>query len=133
MDASIPPVCTSMTYWMDGNGPAMRPGDACMAVCHDTTLTIAGTVYPTLHEPINCNGKSGVRVVITPASGAAITLTTNAGGNFYSKVKVNVPFTAKVVVGGIERKMMTPQSNGDCNSCHTQDGAMQAPGRIMPP
>jgi hypothetical protein len=104
-----------------------------MSVCHDTTLTIAGTVYATLHEPINCNGKSGIRVVITPASGAAITLTTNAAGNFYSKADITMPYTAKVVVGGMERKMMTAQSNGDCNSCHSQEGAMQAPGRIRPP
>ena len=104
-----------------------------MSVCHDTTFTLAGTVYPTLHEPLNCNGKDGVRVVITPASGPAITLTTNAAGNFYSKAHITMPYTAKVVSGGAERRMMTPQSNGNCNSCHTQDGEMQAPGRIRPP
>ena len=128
-DAAVPPMCSSMTYWMDGNGPTMRPGDACMSVCHDTTLTIAGTVYPTVARAAQ---SATVRVARAsssrPASGSAITLTTNAAGNFYSKVSVAMPYTAKVVVGGAERRMMTPQSNGNCNACHTQEGAMQAPG-----
>jgi predicted CXXCH cytochrome family protein len=29
--------------------------------------------------------------------------------------------------------MTTPQTNGDCNSCHTPDGASNAPGRIIAP
>jgi hypothetical protein len=109
----------------------MRPGDACRA-CH-STFTIGGTVYPTLHEPLNCNGKTGVQVVITPASGTAVTLTTNAAGNFYSTAKIATPYTAKVVSGGVERAMMASQTSGDCNSCHTQNGAQNAPGRIIVP
>jgi hypothetical protein len=34
---------------------------------------------------------------------------------------------------GRERIMSAGQTNGDCNSCHTQNGAMSAPGRIMLP
>jgi len=90
-------------------------------------------VYPTAHEPLNCNGKSGVQVVITPASGTALTLTTNAAGNFYSTAKVTTPYTAKVVMNGAERAMTAAQTSGDCNSCHTQNGAQMAPGRIMTP
>ena len=44
-----------------------------------------------------------------------------------------LPYRAKVVVGGRERVMLTPQTNGDCNACHTQAGAEGAPGRIIVP
>ena len=133
----VPPTCTSMTNWTAGESPTMRPGDACKS-CHNGTVTnpnftIAGTVYPTAHEPTNCNGKNSVQVVITPASGTAITLTTNAAGNFYSTAKVTMPYTAKIVVGGAERPMMAAQTSGDCNSCHTQTGTQSAPGRIIVP
>ena len=114
----------------------MRPGGACLTSgCHLSgahTFSLGGTVYPTLHEPLNCNGKSGVQVVITPASGAAITLTTNSAGNFYSATKIATPYRAKVVVNGVEKAMMATQTNGDCNFCHTQNGASNALGRIIP-
>jgi predicted CXXCH cytochrome family protein len=29
--------------------------------------------------------------------------------------------------------MVTAQSSGDCNSCHSQNGSMNAPGRITVP
>jgi hypothetical protein len=29
--------------------------------------------------------------------------------------------------------MMTAQTNGDCNQCHTETGRESAPGRIVPP
>jgi hypothetical protein len=126
-----PQICTSMTDWTGGNGATMQPGTSCIT-CH-TNYTIAGTVYPTLHEPMNCYGKSGVQVVITPASGAALTLTTNTAGNFYSTMKIAMPFSAKLVVNGVERPMMAAQTTGECNSCHTPNGANLAPGRIMMP
>jgi hypothetical protein len=119
----------------NGNDPTMRPGGLLVVSRHGPHRRHG---VPTLHEPLNCNGKSGVQVVITPASGKAITLSTNAAGNFYSKTAVAMPFTAKVVVGGVEKRMMTAQSTGNCNLCHTQDGAsqdggMRAPGRIIIP
>jgi hypothetical protein len=120
-----------MTNWTSGNNAMMRPGDACVA-CH-ANFTVSGTVYPTLHEPLNCNGKSAVQVVITPASGTAVTLTTNSAGNFYSTAKIAAPYSAKVVVGGVERAMTAKQTSGNCNSCHTQNGAQSAPGRIIVP
>lgn len=47
--------------------------------------------------------------------------------------RIQVPFRAKVVAGGKERAMGREQSTGDCNSCHTEQGANGAPGRIMLP
>ncbi len=40
---------------------------------------------------------------------------------------------AKVKQNGKERAMQAAQMSGDCNSCHTQDGLMSAPGRIVAP
>ena len=125
------PRCTSGRKWTTGNGPTMSPGDICLG-CHG--FTIAGTVYPTIHETGLCYGiNGGAQVVITPACGTPITLDVNSAGNFYYMGAVRAPFTAKVVVGGRERVMLLPQTFGDCNSCHTQDGLQGAPGRIIVP
>jgi len=115
----------------------MDPGRACIS-CHASSFeapkfTIAGTVYPTGHEPDNCYGTSSVSVGITDANGTTMTLTPNASGNFYSTAAVAFPIQAKVVAGGKERVMTGAQASGDCNSCHTQTGANMAPGRIVVP
>jgi mono/diheme cytochrome c family protein len=118
----------------------MNPGQACIA-CHTAEregprFAIAGTVYPTGHEPDGCNGSSGgIQVVITDANGTAYTLTPNSAGNFYlqSAPGLALPYTAVVVQGGATRAMTEPQTSGDCNTCHTEAGAEGAPGRIVGP
>jgi len=143
VDAGPPVVvCTSNRYWMNGNNgsSSMHPGAACIT-CHSRQedapkWTIAGTVYPTLHEPIDCNGINGMgntQVVITGADGRMITLAVNAVGNFSTTTPVVTPYRAKVVRAGLERIMPVPQTTGNCNSCHTEQGANGAPGRIMAP
>jgi len=136
---SCGPVCTSGKTWSGKKGPEMNPGKACID-CHSRDegprFSIAGTVYPTLHEPDLCIGADGVdgaQVTITGADGRTLTLTPNASGNFYSTATVALPFSAKVVYMGRERAMTATQTSGDCNGCHTQDGATGAPGRIMLP
>ncbi|WP_437841556.1 hypothetical protein [Sorangium sp. So ce1153] len=68
--------------------------------------------------------------------GGAVLL--NASGNFLfdtfqDRTPINFPITARVVKGDKERKMLTAQMSGDCNSCHSQSGAEGAPGRIVAP
>ncbi len=126
-----PAQCTSGRKWTSGNGPTMSPGDICQG-CHG--FSIAGTVYPTLHETGLCYGvNGGAQVIITPSCGTPITLTVNSAGNFYYTGSVRLPYTAKVVVNGAERAMVTPQTLGDCNACHTPTGLQGAPGRIIVP
>lgn len=133
-------ICTSGKFWMQGNNGSalMNPGQVCQA-CHQImggpSMSIAGTVYPTLHEPNNCDGAStnGLTVVITDAQNRVTQIPVNAAGNFYTRAKIFAPYKAKVVSGGKERAMMTAQTAGDCNRCHTQQGANGAPGRIMAP
>jgi len=131
---TTPVMCSSGKMWTNGNGQDMRPGNDCTG-CH--SFTIAGTVYPTAHEPNNCDGTAagGIKVVITGADGSMMTLTPSAtSGNFYSSSAIKTPFTAQVVnSSGAVRMMMASQTKGNCNSCHTQDGASGAPGRIMAP
>ncbi|HEX7506176.1 MAG TPA: hypothetical protein VF550_05350 [Polyangia bacterium] len=151
-DAGVPtndplnanPTCTSKTTWNGGtNGSSsMEPGQACIS-CHARsggeapTFVIAGTLYPTGHEPDNCNGangNNGAKVFVTGKNGTIITLTPNSVGNFSSSTTLPPPYMAKVVSSsGVERVMSSTASTGDCNSCHTQSGTNSAPGRITMP
>jgi hypothetical protein len=136
------PTCTSGTTWTGGNqgSAVMNPGLACIS-CHAGNgeapqFTIAGTVYPTGHEPNLCNGANGTngaRVVIVDAANRTVTLTPNAAGNFTYTGAVTTPYTAKVTYQGRERIMPVAQTSGDCNTCHTQNGTSGAPGRITLP
>jgi mono/diheme cytochrome c family protein len=136
------PVCTSGWTWAGGNegSPDMNPGMACIN-CHASEdegphFAIAGTLYPTVHEPDRCygaDGAGGAEVVITGADGRTLTLAPNAAGNFFSEAGVALPYQAKVLFMGRERMMTARQTMGDCNACHTQTGANNAPGRILLP
>lgn len=134
-----PTVCTSKSTWTRGNrgSSSMRPGGTCID-CHTKEgegprYSIAGTVYATAHEPADCNGQAGAVVVITDANGKVTKLTPNAVGNFYLTTKIALPYKASVTANGKERAMATPQTSGDCNACHTEQGTQNAPGRIMAP
>ena len=134
------PQCTSGQTWNGGNegSSRMNPGQACIN-CHASRggeaprFSIAGTVYPSGHEPDLCYGTSAAQIVITDAAGKTLTLTPNSAGNFSSSTSVALPYHAKVVANGAERAMSAAQTSGDCNSCHTQFGANSAPGRITLP
>lgn len=140
-------VCTSkVMYTGTVTSSSMAPGRACMS-CHDGSgdapmFDIAGTVYPTGHEPDNCDGTNTVggaaaaTVVVTDAQNTAKTLPVNSVGNFYlmnNGTPLARPYKAKVVFNGKERAMGGSQTSGDCNSCHTDSGASGAPGRIALP
>lgn len=147
---AVEPTCSKGTSWDNGNDESsrMNPGEACIA-CHTEedegpTFQLAGTVYLTGHEPNDCNGgpvdtTDKASVVVTDANGKTITMPVNAAGNFYkqSLTKLATPYVAKVLFQGRERIMAKEQTNGDCNSCHTQDGEPdgddQTPGRIVLP
>lgn len=145
----VPEQCTSNVQWTrrDRGSSLMHPGGACIE-CHDKHLdapsfTIGGTVFPTGHEPTDCNGvdgtKTAAKVIITDANGKSLSLSVNAAGNFYTTKPVALPYRAKVIVGDQEREMDVEQKSGDCNGCHTQQGTNnqggdeKAPGRIILP
>ncbi len=129
---NTPVQCTSNKTWKTGTGSTMRPGDNCKR-CH-SSFSIAGTVYPTAHEPTNCLGiPAGATVVVTDAANKTVNLTVNSAGNFYYGSTLKAPFTVSVTSGSKTRAMTAKAPSGDCNSCHTQSGTQNAPGRIMAP
>lgn len=146
--STTPPVmgptgCTSGMTWTgsDMGSPLMHPGAACNA-CHQVkggpNLVIAGTVYPSLHEPNDCNGSvspPALTVTITDSKARVLSLPVNAAGNFQIEhtAKLTPPFKATVSNGTKTTAMMGSVTSGDCNSCHTVGGANGAPGRIVAP
>jgi len=142
---ATPVTCTSGTYWTGGDegSRSMRPGGTCID-CHDSgpkdgpPFALAGTVYPSAHEPDDCNGidaSSPAEVIVVDAEGRTFTMSVNSVGNFYYETEnaFAFPYRAKVVRDGRERVMVDEQTSGDCNACHTESGAEDAPGRIMAP
>lgn len=158
------PICTSMDMWPEGadevQGKAeseMFPGMPCID-CHTNPskygfddngrdFEIAGTVFPTGHEPDRCAGADGrsltdLIVHIEDANGKTWDLRPDASGNFSIASRndqVAFPYSAKVISKDGERVMSAKVDNGDCNVCHTQDGSSGpnpmdpvAPGRIVP-
>lgn len=123
----------------------MDPGQPCVS-CHANPqqggpqLQIAGTVFPTgkvldLCLPPASVSLTQAQVVITDANGGIHTLAVTSAGNFWTADGdvISTPFAAKVVYQGKERVMVTPQTSGDCNACHTANGAQKAPGRVTLP
>jgi hypothetical protein len=139
--------CTSGTHWTQGDdsSPDMHPGGACLA-CHSTASsppdpigTMAGTVYPSIHEPDDCNGVPGtttdpIVVSVLDRNRQTITATVTASGNFFASSPVALPIrSATVTYQGRTRTMASAQVSADCNSCHTEGGTLGAPGRILLP
>jgi cytochrome c5 len=137
--------CTSGTNWTRGENIDMRPGEACNA-CHvrqapDKVMAFGGTVYPTGHEPNDCNGIGGVAsgtvVIVKDATGKEVSIPVRASGNF-SLARANgltAPYAVRVESNGKSRRMSTAVTakDGDCNGCHTDSGTKGAPGRIAAP
>jgi hypothetical protein len=131
--------CSSGVFWQGGDeeSPVMHPGVDCIA-CHASRgegprYAIAGTVMGGAHDVDDCQGISAVEVRVTDANGALHTTTTNAAGNFFLEAAVAMPYTVELARDGRTTQMVTPQSTGDCLSCHTTAGAVGAPGRIVAP
>lgn len=137
---NTPTVCTSNTTWNQGNqgSSRMRPGGACIT-CHTMrggpAYTVAGTVYPTAHEPNDCNGtnNAAMTVIVTDKNGVITNIPVNTAGNFFSRAAVAPPFFVKVSNGTKTRAMAGALTAGDCNTCHTLAGVNGAPGRVMAP
>jgi hypothetical protein len=149
---AAPAKCTNGMVTRRTEGPSMDPGVACIA-CHargeGPRFAFGGTVYPSAHEPDECNGANGTTtalgasVVVVDSKGVSATATVNTAGNFYAgrTIALTPPLKAKVVFMGRERLMIGAVPSGDCNACHTQKGtttitgmaAAVAPGRILLP
>lgn len=156
------PVCTSMDFWPEDEDGVpgksreeMMPGMPCND-CHQNPakygfdegadlFDIAGTIFPSGHEPDYCAGLDGTSVTdvvveIEDAAGNTWELHPNEAGNFIIENGVTPPYSARVVSADGVRAMNYKPMNGDCNLCHTQEGSNggdpnsdAAPGRIVVP
>ncbi len=140
-------VCTSGKTYIGDENANMRPGEACNT-CHrqkrKRIFTIAGTVYPTGHEPNDCVGvnNASVRVIVTDGTGKETTIPVGTRNNGTFTLE-GATFTKPVHVrvesaDGSKKRLMATELNlaggdGDCNSCHTEAGTNKAPGRIAAP
>jgi cytochrome c553 len=134
--------CLSGRKWIGGDEESarMHPGGDCIG-CHEREgegprYLVAGTVYESVAELDDCFGLAAALVEITDAEGREWSLRTNDAGNFFIEDHdgpLALPYTAKVVFDGMELAMATPQSDGACATCHTENGANQAAGRIFVP
>lgn len=141
----IEPTCASTKFWdpKATSTAEMNPGRACRS-CHKTQAAdfnyfFMGTVFPSFHEKDLCMSPPplGAKVEILDTDGnVTMTLSPNASGNFISSAVaagVPIPYTARLVANGRSRSMVTPQKDGDCNRCHTEQGTEHAPGRLVWP
>ncbi|MCA9706033.1 MAG: hypothetical protein KDK70_09320 [Myxococcales bacterium] len=134
--------CASGLRWVGGDeeSPRMHPGGDCIG-CHaregeGPRYLVAGTVHDLLTEANDCFGVEGATVEITDADGRQWSLPTNEAGNFFlpqSEGPVAMPFRAAVLMDGMRLEMAAPQTVGSCATCHTAEGAMGAPGRVLAP
>jgi mono/diheme cytochrome c family protein len=143
-----PTTCASGAYWpanSNRESPDMRPGQPCLA-CHrtdaeaDKRYTYSGTVAQAAHQADRCTdaGVSGLTVQILDANRTVVVTmqVSSRSGNFHSEgltAAVTMPYTARVWRNGVYAEMTTPQTNGDCNSCHSEQGNTRASGRILGP
>jgi hypothetical protein len=140
------PTCTSSStaVYTKRESIDMNPGYACIT-CHKQNsgpnLLVGGTVYPSGHEPDLCRGGpqdgNSATVVISDMSGKDVKtlyVSPNTGNfNWRAFGGLPQPYKARVEYNGWTRAMSTPQTDGDCNGCHTATGANNAPGRITLP
>jgi hypothetical protein len=143
------PICASGQFappWTGDGSSDMTPGEACVK-CHQQQggeapgWLFGGTVFDTgkvkdLCLPPAAIDLTAALVVVHDANGVDHTMKVDYVGNFHSSNNggaIATPYTAKVTYMGKERVMLTQQTSGDCNTCHTATGKNNAPGRIALP
>jgi hypothetical protein len=111
----------------DGS-PTMKPGQDCMA-CHSAggqasglQWTVAGTVFPTPSSPANEGlPNSEILIVDSASPPKAITLRSNASGNFYTAESFTGPVKVAIQFAGQRYQMQESPPTGSCNLCHNLD------------
>jgi hypothetical protein len=136
--------CSTNQWWQRGDRESVRmhPGRACIE-CHvaegeGPDLVYGGTVHQAMDDMDDCRGVGGVLIdIIDDDTGLVVASTiTNDAGNFLFQADDFVftqPYRVSMFLDGRTRDMLTPQTDGDCMTCHTADGLEGAPGRIVAP
>lgn len=111
-----PPDCAPLTT-ANGSGNH-NPGTNCGA-CHASlgsrTWTISGTLY---RDAAGSGPIAGATIRVTDASGAKLNLVTASNGNFWTTQAVRFPLTVDASGCPTTTPMLSPVTDGSCNSCH---------------
>jgi hypothetical protein len=138
--------CSTGQYWQfrDRESSRMHPGRACLE-CHiredeGPTRGFLGTVQQNVNDSDDCRGVGDTLVeILNDVDGSVMaSTTTNNAGNFIIESAQCAgascpPYRVRLTLDGRTREMLTPQTNGDCMSCHTAAATDLAPGRIVAP
>ena len=131
---------SSPTFDRTQTGPNMRSGENCLS-CHragglasSKPWSAAGTVFRAADSPVD-DGAYGATITITDNAGKAVTLTSNAVGNFYTLEPLEKPLRMAIEYEGRRAEMPIPlDAQGACNGCHSHpDPIGGAKGRIRIP
>lgn len=132
-------VISSLGACVPDNGPAMRPGEDCLA-CHSNSTSlggalpggerahhaspawsVAGTVFTSGNSTA---GYEGAEVQITDANGWSFSLRSNEAGNFYSAESPTFPLHVCINANGTTSCQQSALTSGACNSCHSASGSV---------
>ncbi len=103
----------------------MSPGQDCMA-CHSATgqasglsWSVAGTIFGR-PDSASDEGIANAEILIIDSSTPprAMTLRSNAAGNFYTAEPLTGPFYVAAQFGGQRYQMQEAAPVGSCNRCH---------------
>ena len=130
------------TACIPDEGPAMRPGQNCMA-CHSATpeastglpdgehghqaspyWSVAGTVF---YANKTSAGFEGAEIQVTDANGWSYSLRSNEVGNFYSAESPTFPLHVCISANGTVSCQQSTLASGACNSCHSVSGSVGTP------
>lgn len=144
-DAGAPTTCASNVFYnqlLEPPGELMNPGLSC-PTCHAANqlfyvaFTYAGTVMPGLHEKNTCKSPptadGGIVEIAALDGGVFWQWEVNSSGNFRTLDAGPSPYVARLYRGGMVKQNQTTHTSGDCNTCHTEQGANGAAGRLTFP
>jgi hypothetical protein len=135
-------LCVLLFACIPDEGPAMRPGQNCMA-CHSATpegsgglpdgehghqaspyWSVAGTVF---YANKTTAGFEGAEIQVTDANGWSFSLRSNEAGNFYSAESLTFPLHVCISANGTVSCQQSTLTSGACNSCHSATGSVGTP------
>ena len=143
-DASTETTCASNSFYNQATEPPgelMNPGLAC-PTCHEANqlfyvdFTYAGTVMAGPHEADRCKSPPppGATVEILQLDGGLFwSWLANSSGSFRTLDAGPSPFIARLSTDAGTKRSMGQHLLGNCNRCHTEQGANGASGRLTWP
>ncbi len=143
-DAGYPTTCASgMIYDQitEPPGELMNPGLSCPSCHFENQLfyvyfQYAGTVMAAVHERDRCKSPpppGGTVEILELDGGVWWSTPVNSSGSFHNLDAGPSPFVARLITDAGVKVSASLHLSGNCNSCHTAQGANDAGGRLTWP